>query len=328
MRNSLHIGWEEEFTQVPVARVGAMFVVCTGEVFVYMCTGRPWFGLDRRVSLRSQTRFVAKNTVSTARAQQDCRVLRRVSRPNRDREVRTGISPAKSMSPFMGLLDFLMFRAQLTEAVDRSRNFQQHWRRRPALSIDSHTLLEGDPVAHFVVLPNYQEDESMHQETLENLGSSPPTEKHKCIVLTMKGRVRTLETKPSVSWQRLATNSRTRWPPIIQLVLLERRLASSSNVQWAIRQLWRKCGVGLHPSNLSSGFMTVGDADTLWRPHFFSAVTFESQRSPELRPTARLFSNCGEPREPVLRYSSRLLLLHYAAYPGISSLGVGAGIPT
>ena len=39
-------------------------------------------------------------------------------------------------------------------------------------------------------------------------------------------------------------------------------------------------GVGLHPRNLSSGFMTVGDADTLWRPHFFSAVTFESQRSP------------------------------------------------
>ena len=71
--------------------------------------------------------------------------------------------------------------------------------------------------------------------------------------------------------------------------------------------------------------MTVGDADTLWRPHFFSAVTFESQRSPELRLTARLFSNCGEPSEPVLRYSSRLLLLHYAAYPGISSHGVGLG---
>ena len=31
------------------------------------------------------------------------------------------------------------------------------------------------------------------------------------------------------------------------------------------------------------------------------------------------------PREPVLRYSSRLLFLHYAAYPGISSHGVGLG---
>ena len=78
-------------------------------------------------------------------------------------------------------------------------------------------------------------------------------------------------------------------------------------------------------ATFSSGFMTVGDADTLWRPHFFNAVTFESQRSPELRPTARLFSNCGESREPVLRYSSRLLLLHCAAYPGISSHGVGLG---
>ena len=33
----------------------------------------------------------------------------------------------------------------------------------------------------------------------------------------------------------------------------------SSYVQWAIRQLWRKYGVGLHPRNFSSGFMTVGD---------------------------------------------------------------------
>ena len=39
--------------------------------------------------------------------------------------------------------------------------------------IDWHTLLEEDFVAHFVVHPNYQEDESMHRETLENLGSSP-----------------------------------------------------------------------------------------------------------------------------------------------------------
>ena len=31
---------------------------------------------------------------------------------------------------------------------------------------------------------------------------------------------------------------------------------------------------------LNSVFMTFGDADTLVHPHFFSPVTFESQRSP------------------------------------------------
>ena len=33
----------------------------------------------------------------------------------------------------------------------------------------------------------------------------------------------------------------------------------------------------------------------------------------------------GEPREPVLRFSSRLLFVHHAVYQGISSLGSGAG---
>ena len=50
------------------------------------------------------------------------------------------------------------------------------WRMRPALSIDWHTLLEEDLVAHFVVLPIYQEDETLLRETLENLGPSPATE--------------------------------------------------------------------------------------------------------------------------------------------------------
>ena len=39
----------------------------------------------------------------------------------------------------------------------------------------------------------------------------------------------------------------------------------------------------------------------------------------------RLFSNCGEPREPLLRFTSRFLLIHFAAYSGISSLTGGGG---
>ena len=61
------------------------------------------------------------------------------------------------------------------------------WCMRPALSIDWHTLLEGDLVAHFVVHPNYQEDETMHRETLENLDRCLETKKHKHVVLTMVG---------------------------------------------------------------------------------------------------------------------------------------------
>ena len=83
--------------------------------------------------------------------------------------------------------------------VDDSDTPWQRWRMRPALSIDWHTLLEEDLVAHFVVHPNYQEDESMHRETLENLGSSPFAQKHVGIELATEARKGSaLKTKPSV----------------------------------------------------------------------------------------------------------------------------------
>ena len=46
-------------------------------------------------------------------------------------------------------------------------------------------FLEEDPVVHFVILPNYQEDETLHRETLENLGRHPSAEKHMRMVLAM-----------------------------------------------------------------------------------------------------------------------------------------------
>ena len=39
---------------------------------------------------------------------------------------------------------------------------------------------------HFVILPNYQEDETLHRETLENLGRSPSAEKHMRMVLALE----------------------------------------------------------------------------------------------------------------------------------------------
>ena len=77
-----------------------------------------------------------------------------------------------------------------------------------------------------------------------------------------------------------------------------------------------------------SVLLTVGDADTLWHPQFFSAITFESQRMSEDGATADPSDGpphgdvqIGEPCNTILRSSSRLLLVHHAAYPGMSSLG-------
>ena len=39
-------------------------------------------------------------------------------------------------------------------------------------------FLEEDPVAHFVILPNFEEDETVLRDNLENLGCYPSAEKH------------------------------------------------------------------------------------------------------------------------------------------------------
>merc|ERR1712136_553714 len=153
------------------------------------------------------------------------------------------------------------------------------WRMRSASSINWHSLLEEDPVTHFVVLPNYQEDEAMLRETLENLGRSPSAEKHMRIVLAMEAREGP-NTRDKAERLMAATGHlfedmmATYHPPGIA----GKVAGKSSNTQWAFRQLWSNVVWNL-PRDLNSVFMTVGDAD----PQFFHAVTFESQRLTEDR---------------------------------------------
>ena len=80
---------------------------------------------------------------------------------------------------------------------------------RSAFSINRHSLLEEDPVTHFVVLPNLQEDEGMLRETQENLCYSLLAEICMRIVLATEAREGpNTQDKPSVSWRRLASSSR------------------------------------------------------------------------------------------------------------------------
>ena len=90
-----------------------------------------------------------------------------------------------------------------------------------------------------------------------------------------------------------------------------------------------------HQRDLSSVFMTVGDADTPWHPQFFGAVTFESLRLTENGATVDPSDGLrhgdvriGDPREPVFRFSSCLLLVHHVACPGRVIALCRAGIPT
>ena len=93
--------------------------------------------------------------------------------------------------------------------------------------------------------------------------------------------------------------------------------------------------------DLCSVFITVGmrthsgiisSSEQTLLPQLLSAVTFEFQRLTEDSPTVDPSDGLrhgnvriGVPREPVLRFSSRLLLVRNPDYTGISLLGVELG---
>ena len=158
--------------------------------------------------------------------------------------------------------------------------------------------------------PNYQEDESMHQETLENLGRSPSAEKHVHIVFSLKAcvgpyaqdkaerlMVATCHLLEDVIAPLQQRNTSTLcWPleaceslntqdrpehltaetghPLEDVIIAEQVAGNSSDTQSPFRQLWQKYGVKRRWHDLSSVFMTVGNADTPWHLQFFSPVTF------------------------------------------------------
>ena len=81
------------------------------------------------------------------------------------------------------------------------------WRMPSASLVNWHSLFDEDSVTHSVVLQNYQEDETMLGDTLENLGRRRNT--GALCWPRRPARARTIKTKLSVSGRRLAASSRT-----------------------------------------------------------------------------------------------------------------------
>ena len=166
----------------------------------------------------------------------------------------------------------------------------------------------------------YLESATLFLEPLvsgRNVVRSPSAEKHGRIVLTMEAlecpntQVQA-EHLMAVSGHLFEDIMATFHPPGITGEVA----CKSSKTQWAFRQLWKKYGVELHQLDLGSVFPTVGDPDTLWHPQFLGVITFWSQRSTNDGPTMdpsdgprHCDARIGEPRDPILRFSSRRLLV-------------------
>ena len=126
-----------------------------------------------------------------------------------------------------------------------SRNFQQRWLLAFTFRfVDQLALFSGGRPRHTICRAWYQEYEALHRETLENLGRSPSAETHGRMVFAMKARE-----GPNTSRKSRASHGDD-WPPLRGD---DGHLSStwycwqggwqSSNTQWALRQLWKKCGV-------------------------------------------------------------------------------------
>ena len=116
----------------------------------------------------------------------------------------------------------------------------------------SSVLLEEDPVAHFVILPNFEEDETILKILVALLQQRNTCAWYPLKILAALVRQRNtceLCQRWTVSWRQLATSFEdvmaTCHPPRIA----EEVDCASPNTQFAFRKLWKKCGVELYRSS-------------------------------------------------------------------------------
>lgn len=135
---------------------------------------------------------------------------------------------------------------------------------------------------HIVILPNYKEDEEMLLQTVTNIGRSAMAKTSIRVVLAMEERE-----GPSArdKAERLIKQTSHMFADVIATyhpVNLPGDLAGkSSNTQWAYQQTLQQFAGVLGKLDASQVFLTVGDADTLWHPQYFSALAYHALSMPQ-----------------------------------------------
>lgn len=186
-----------------------------------------------------------------------------------------------------------------------------HMRR--ALAVDWNArwrkLVEEQPedaaaCAHIVILPNYREDEHMLSQTLDNLARSEMARERMYIVLAMEAREGLEGEQKAAS---LINRNQSRFADIIATFHPENlpgeTAGKSANCQWAFRKVQHLYGPSLG-ANQTCVFVTVGDADTLWHPQYFTALAVQGLALPE------------EKRQWAMWQPPVLLIRNYLSVPG------------
>lgn len=135
----------------------------------------------------------------------------------------------------------------------------------------------AEDTSHIVVLPNYKEDEQMLLQTLQNIARSPMAKKNIRVVLAMEERE---GPAGKAKAERLIASTSCLFADIFASYhpanLPGDVAGKSSNSAWAYTQILQRYAALLSKLDLSRVFLTVGDADTLWHPKFWSALAYQA----------------------------------------------------
>lgn len=197
------------------------------------------------------------------------------------------------------------------------------FRLRQTSQVDWHEKLEdlqkSDPtrtdVMHIVILPNYKENEHMLKQTLENLASAPSARETMHVVLAMEAREGPSGREKA---ERLITETSHLFADVMSTTHPDKLPGEvpgkSSNTQWGYREALRKYSPKLQTRDLTRVFLTIGDADTLWHPQYFSAMAYQGL----MMPTEERFWKMWQP--PIL------LMRNIWSVPGVTRASAVASL--
>eukprot|EP00441_Pelagodinium_beii_P000770 CAMPEP_0197688468 /NCGR_PEP_ID=MMETSP1338-20131121/105489_1 /TAXON_ID=43686 ORGANISM="Pelagodinium beii, Strain RCC1491" /NCGR_SAMPLE_ID=MMETSP1338 /ASSEMBLY_ACC=CAM_ASM_000754 /LENGTH=479 /DNA_ID=CAMNT_0043270683 /DNA_START=27 /DNA_END=1463 /DNA_ORIENTATION=- len=181
-------------------------------------------------------------------------------------------SAAYVLSCFLTILVFFwvtnMAISSALGVLNMRRETQENWHAK----VQSLPAEEVAKVHHIVILPNYMEHEPMLKETLDNLGKSPMANVMQ-VVLAMECRERGAMEKAG----RIIEEKKHLFADVCATFhpagLPNETAGKSSNSQWAFSETSARCAGRDWDTSLV--FVSVADADSMFHPHYFSALAYQ-----------------------------------------------------
>ncbi|MFN8562769.1 MAG: glycosyltransferase family 2 protein [Anaerolineae bacterium] len=133
--------------------------------------------------------------------------------------------------------------------------------------------LAWDDVHHVIIIPNYKEPQQVLERTLENLASQYEARQRITIVLAMEAAEDGCIEKANCLHQQFAGKVRHFYHTVHPRGLPGEMQCKSANEAWAARWIKRRL-VDELGYDMDHILVTTMDADTLWHPNFFYALTY------------------------------------------------------